>query len=137
MDAALGGFLGRFCGHAGCFAGGGRLWWLRFYSAINPHYAAFGALVGILGATALGLIAPTFGGTDRLISAPCAPAAAVLSAFAIQLVSQGVPAVSIVLMMTVLGILTGLIQMLIGFLGVGKLIKHSLSSGQRLPVVSD
>lgn len=94
------------------------------YSAINPHYAAFGALAGILGATALGLIAPTFGGTDRLISAPCAPAAAVLSAFAIQLVSQGVPAVSIVLMMTVLGILTGLIQILIGFLGVGKLIKY-------------
>ena len=48
------------------------------YSAINPHYAAFGALAGILGATALGLLAPTFGGTDRLITAPCAPAAAVL-----------------------------------------------------------
>ena len=46
------------------------------YSAISPHYAAFGALAGLLGATALGLIAPVFGGTDRLISAPCAPAAA-------------------------------------------------------------
>jgi len=60
------------------------------YSAIGPQYAAFGALAGILGATALGLIAPTFGGTDRLISALCAPAAAVLSAFAIELVAQGV-----------------------------------------------
>ena len=40
------------------------------YSAISPHFAAFGALAGILGATALGLIAPTFGGTDRLISEP-------------------------------------------------------------------
>ncbi len=94
------------------------------YSAISPQYAAFGALAGILGATALGLIAPTFGGTDRLISAPCAPAAAVLSAFAIQLVSQGVQPVAVVLMMTVLGILTGLIQILIGFLGVGMLIKY-------------
>ena len=94
------------------------------YSAVGPQYAAFGALAGILGATALGLIAPTFGGTDRLISAPCAPAAAVLSAFAIQLVAQGLPAVPIVLMMTVLGVLTGLIQMLIGFLGIGKLIKY-------------
>ncbi len=94
------------------------------YSAISPHYAAFGALAGILGATALGLIAPTFGGTDRLISAPCAPAAAVLAAFAIQLVSQGVQPIPVVLMMTVLGILTGLIQMLIGFLGVGRLIKY-------------
>ena len=94
------------------------------YSAISPQYAAFGALAGILGATALGLIAPTFGGTDRLISAPCAPAAAVLSAFAIQLVAQGVQPVPIVLMMTVLGILTGLIQILIGFLGIGRLIKY-------------
>ena len=94
------------------------------YSAINPHYAAFGALAGILGATAMGLLAPTFGGTDRLISAPCAPAAAVLSAFAIQSVGQGATPVSIVLMMTVLGILTGLIQMLIGFVGIGKLIKY-------------
>ena len=94
------------------------------YSAIGPHYAAFGALAGILGATALGLIAPTFGGTDRLISAPCAPAAAVLSAFAIEMVHQGVAPGSIVLMLTVLGILTGLIQILIGFLGVGRLIKY-------------
>ena len=94
------------------------------YSAISPEYAAFGALAGILGAAALGLIAPTFGGTDRLISAPCAPAAAVLTAFAIELVAQGMEPLSIVLMMTVLGILAGLIQMLIGFLGVGKLIEY-------------
>ena len=33
------------------------------YSAISPQYAVFGALAGILGAAALGLIAPTFGGT--------------------------------------------------------------------------
>jgi SulP family sulfate permease len=94
------------------------------YSAISPQYAVFGALAGILGAAALGLIAPTFGGTDRLISAPCAPAAAVLSAFAIELVKQGVAPASIVLLLTVLGILTGLIQMFIGFLGAGRMIKY-------------
>ena len=94
------------------------------YSAISPQYAVFGALAGILGAAALGLIAPTFGGTDRLISAPCAPAAAVLSAFAIELVKQGIAPSSIVLMLTVLGILTGLIQMFIGFLGAGRMIKY-------------
>ena len=81
-------------------------------------------LAGILGAASLGLIAPTFGGSDRLISAPCAPSAAVLSAFAVQLVAQGVQPVAVVLMMTVLGILTGVIQSLIGFLGIGKLIKY-------------
>lgn len=94
------------------------------YSAIGPEYAAFGALAGVLGATALGLIASTFGGTDRLISAPCAPAAAVLSAFAIELVHQGSASGTVVLMLTVIGILAGLIQLLIGFLGVGKLIKY-------------
>jgi SulP family sulfate permease len=94
------------------------------YSAISPQYAVFGALAGILGATALGLIAPTFGGTDRLISAPCAPAAAVLSAFAIELVQQGTAPNSIVLLLTVMGILTGLIQMFIGFMGAGRLIKY-------------
>jgi SulP family sulfate permease len=94
------------------------------YSAISPQYAVFGALAGILGAAALGLIAPTFGGTDRLISAPCAPAAAVLSAFAIELVQQGIEPATIVLLLTMLGILTGLLQMLISFIGMGKLIKY-------------
>jgi SulP family sulfate permease len=126
--------LGRWSHHAGDFWGGlaamlvalpaAVAFGVTVYVAIGPQYAAFGALTGILGATALGLIAPTFGGTDRLISAPCAPAAAVLSAFAIELVQQGVAAETIVLLMTVLGILTGLIQMLIGFLGVGKLIRY-------------
>jgi len=127
-------FSGTWMRHSGDFWGGfaamlvalpaAVAFGVTVYSAISPQYAAFGALAGILGATALGLIAPTFGGTDRLISAPCAPAAAVLSAFAIQLVAQGVQPVPVVLMMTVLGILTGLIQILIGFLGIGKLIKY-------------
>jgi SulP family sulfate permease len=94
------------------------------YSVIGPQYAAFGALAGILGAAALGLIASIFGGTDRLISAPCAPAAAVLSAFAIGLVKQGVAPENIILLLTVLGVLTGLLQILFGFLGIGRMIKY-------------
>jgi SulP family sulfate permease len=127
-------FSGTWMRHSGDFWGGfaamlvalpaAVAFGVTVYSAISPHYAAFGALAGILGATALGLIAPTFGGTDRLITAPCAPAAAVLSAFAIELVGQGVQAAAVVLMMTVLGILTGMIQILIGFLGFGRLIKY-------------
>jgi len=94
------------------------------YAAISPHYAVFGALAGIIGAAALGLIAPIFGGTDRLISAPCAPAAAVLGAFAIELVKQGIAPASIVLLLTVLGILAGLIQIFLGFIGAGRMIKY-------------
>ncbi len=127
-------FSGTWMHHSGDFWGGfaamlvalpaAVAFGVTVYSAIGPQYAAFGVLAGILGAASLGLIAPTFGGTDRLVSAPCAPAAAVLSAFAIQLVAQGVQPVAVVLMMTVLGILTGVIQSLIGFLGIGKLIKY-------------
>ena len=89
-----------------------------------PQYATLGALAGILGATALGLIASLFGGTDRLISAPCAPAAAVLSAFAIELARQNVVPASIIVLLIVLGVLTGLLQILLGFLGIGRMIKY-------------
>jgi sulfate permease, SulP family len=94
------------------------------YSAIAPSYAAIGALAGIIGATMIGLVASTLGGTDRLISAPCAPAAAVLSAFAIELTSQGVAPEVIVLLLILLGVLAGIVQLLLGFIGIGGLIKY-------------
>ena len=97
---------------------------VTIYSAIGPSHAAHGALAGIIGATVIGLIASTLGGTDRLISAPCAPAAAVLSAFAIELVREGVPAGNIVLLLLMLGILAGLFQVLFGFVGIGRLIRY-------------
>jgi len=97
---------------------------VTIYSAIAPSYAAVGALAGIIGATVIGLVASILGGTDRLISAPCAPAAAVLSAFAIELTAQGVAPEVIVLLMILLGVLTGIIQILLGFVGIGGLIKY-------------
>ena len=54
------------------------------FAPLGGALAAQGALAGILGASVLGLIAPLLGGSQRLISAPCAPAAAVLSALAIS-----------------------------------------------------
>jgi SulP family sulfate permease len=97
---------------------------VTIYSAIAPAHAALGALAGIIGASVIGLIASTLGGTDRLISAPCAPAAAVLSAFAIELVRDGVPAGNIVLLLLMLGILAGGFQVLFGFVGIGRLIRY-------------
>jgi SulP family sulfate permease len=64
---------------------------VTIYSPLGGSFAAQGALAGILGAFAVGLVAAAFGGTNRLISAPCAPAAAVLSAVAIDLTQRGVP----------------------------------------------
>ena len=97
---------------------------VTIYSAVAPSHAALGALAGIVGATVIGLIASTLGGTDRLISAPCAPAAAVLAAFAIELVRQGVASSVIVLLMIMLGVIAGLIQILLGFVGIGRLIRY-------------
>lgn len=96
---------------------------VTIYAAIGSSYASLGAMAGIIGATVLGLVAPTLGGTDRLITTPCAPAAAVLSAFAITMNQQGVPADTIILLLILLGVITGLGQMLLGFVGIGRLIK--------------
>jgi sulfate permease, SulP family len=94
------------------------------YAAISPSHAALGALAGIVGATIIGLLASLLGGTERLISAPCAPAAALLSAFAIQFLGEGVSAGNVILMLLMLGILAGLFQVLFGFVGLGRLIKY-------------
>jgi SulP family sulfate permease len=48
----------------------------------------------------------------------------VLSAFAIELVKQGVAPTSIIVLLIVLGVLTGLVQILLGFLGIGRMIKY-------------
>ena len=97
---------------------------VTIYTAIGPSFAGHGALAGIVGAILIGLIAPSLGGTNRLVSAPCAPAAAVLSAFAIEMVRRGDDPNVIVLLLVIVGVLGGLIQVLLGLVGVGRLIKY-------------
>ena len=97
---------------------------VTIYASLGGSFAAYGALAGILGTTALGLVASLAGGTKRLISAPCAPAAAVLSAFAIQQVALGTPDATILLLLVVLALMTGVLQMVFGFVGLGSLIKY-------------
>src|SRR5512132_2071820 len=62
---------------------------VTIFLPLGASHAAQGAIAGILGAVALGLVAPLFGGTHRLITAPCAPAAAVLGAVAIGFTQKG------------------------------------------------
>lgn len=97
---------------------------VTIYSPLGASYVAQGALAGILGVTALGLIAPALGGTRLLITAPCAPAAAVLAAFAIELMQGGGSIASAVLMMSLLGLLAGLLQISFGAMRLGQLIKY-------------
>ncbi len=97
---------------------------VTIFAPLGGAYAAQGAIAGILGATALGLVAPTFGGTNRLITAPCAPAAAVLAALAIDLARRGIAAESAVLMIALVALGCGVLQIVFGAVGLGRLIKY-------------
>ena len=97
---------------------------VTIYASLGGSFAAYGALAGILGTTALGLVASLAGGTNRLITAPCAPAAAVLSAFVIQQVALGTQDTTVLLLLVVLALMTGALQMIFGFVGLGSLIKY-------------
>lgn len=84
-----------------------------------------GALAGLLGATALGTIAPILGGTPKLVSAPCAPAVAVMSAFALETAARypGQPA-RVLVMMTLVGLFAAIIQIVLGLARAGTIIKY-------------
>ncbi|MDP1733532.1 MAG: SulP family inorganic anion transporter [Sulfuritalea sp.] len=97
---------------------------VTIYASLGGSYAAYGALAGILGATAMGLVASSMGGTNRLISAPCAPAAAVLTAFAIERVQQGVDPAAVAVLLAALGLTAGVLQVIFGGIGLGRLIKY-------------
>ena len=104
---------------------------VTIFSPLGADFGAKGALAGMLGVTALGLIAATFGGTQRLISAPCAPAAAVLSALTIQMTQQGAGVGSVVLTLFLVAFVSSLVQISFGLLRIGELIKY-----MPFPVVS-
>lgn len=94
------------------------------YAAIGSAYAAQGALAGMLGAMALGLVASGWGGAPRLITAPCAPAVAVLSALAIELTAKGTEPATTMLLLVVTALLAGAVQVMFGAIGLGRLIKY-------------
>ena len=93
-------------------------------SPLGSSYAAQGALAGILGTIVLGLIAPTFGGTNRLITSPSAPAAAVMAAYSVQLTHEGIEPASALLLLTLVGLLCGVLQLIFGTARLGRLIKY-------------
>jgi SulP family sulfate permease len=104
---------------------------VTIFAPLGANFAARGAAAGILGAMAIGLVTPALGGANRLISAPCAPAAAVLSALAIQLTAHDVAPEPAALMLGIVGLMTGLLQVGFGIAGLGRLIKY-----MPFPVVS-
>ncbi len=100
------------------------------YALMGSEYIAGGVRAGILGAIIIGLVAPFLGGAPRLISAPCAPAAAVLAALVTDCLSgvhRGAGALEpekIIVILTLVALFSALLQLLYGFLGGGRLIKY-------------
>ena len=103
---------------------------VAIYTVLGADYIAQGAMAGILGAIAIGLLAPVFGGSPRLISAPCAPAAMVMAALAADLVagtrgtSGPISPQQVVLLMTLVAVFSGGLQFVYGSIGGGRLIKY-------------
>ncbi len=97
---------------------------VTIFAPLGGTLAAHGAMAGILGATALGLIAPACGGSSRLITAPCAPAAAVLAALAVGFTQQGTAPDSVLMLLALIGLLAGGLQIALGMAGIGRLIKY-------------
>jgi SulP family sulfate permease len=96
---------------------------VTIYAAIGPEHAGQGALAGILGCVAIGLLAPPLGGTPRLVSAPCGPAAVLLAAAAASMAAAGIPPLRIALLLGFVGLFASALQIIYGVLGGGRLIK--------------
>ena len=97
------------------------------YTTLGPEYTGMGAMAGFLGAAALGLIAPFFGRTGGLISAPCAPAAAVLSSLILSMLGDGAGGAlsprEVLPLLALTALLAAGLQIFYGVIGGGRLIK--------------
>ncbi len=98
---------------------------LIIYSAAGQGFSGTAVVGGIIGTIIIVITASIFGGTPKLISAPCAPAAAVLSVLVAQMAAArpgDTEMIPVYLLITALA--AGSIQLLSGFLGGGRLIKY-------------
>ena len=95
---------------------------VAIFAPLGAEYAAEGALAGLVGAAMLGMTAAWLGGAPRLISAPCAPSAAVLGGLAAVFTARyGAERAIALLMLT--GLFSALLQLAYGAMGGGRLIK--------------
>ncbi len=95
------------------------------FAPLGPTYAIMAALGAVMGNVAFNMVTPFLGGTRCLISAPSAPAAAVVSVFVLELINKGsIPPEIIPVYVTLLTVFSGTIQFLIGNFGGGKFVKY-------------
>lgn len=91
-----------------------------------PNIGAVGALAGLVGAMMIGFFASLFGGTPSQISGPTGPMTVITATLISGIWSSTTsPTIeSVLITMSVAGMLCGLFQMLFGFLKIGKYIRY-------------
>lgn len=97
---------------------------VTIYAPLGSSHSAAGALAGVLGTIALGMICALLGSTKGLVTAPSAPAAALLSAFTLSFMTGGGNPNAALPMLLILGLVTGWLQILMGLSKLGKLIQY-------------
>ncbi len=85
--------------------------------------AGAGALAGLIGVVGLSLLSSLSRGTLGLISGPTGPVLALLVAITAALASAGLSGAGVVQGLAIVVIMTGLIQVLLGLTGAGRIVK--------------
>ena len=91
-----------------------------------PNIGAIGALAGMVGAIMIGFFASLFGGTPSQISGPTGPMTVITATLISGIWSSGTThsIETVLVTMSVAGILRGLFQILFGILKIGKYIRY-------------
>ena len=98
---------------------------LIIFAGLGESYTRQAALVGIIGTIILSIFASIFGKTPGMISAPSAPAGAVLSAYVMELVHRKNVSIEYVpIFVTLTALFAGILQFATGKAGGGKLVKY-------------
>lgn len=94
------------------------------FGPLGPEFRGAGALAGVIGAAALGIVAPLVSRNGGFITAPCAPAAAVMSGLAFGLMARHLTPAEAIGLMGLTALLSSILQITYGSLGAGRLIKY-------------
>ncbi|MEG3640786.1 SLC26A/SulP transporter family protein [Magnetococcus sp. PR-3] len=94
------------------------------FAPMGPAYAAHGALTGLLGAVYTGFFASLFGGTPSQVTGPTGPMTVIATAVIAETVQRfGHDLNTVMLCLSVVIIIGGLTQLILGVIKGGRLIK--------------
>ena len=91
-----------------------------------PNIGAYGAMAGLVGAIMIGFFASLFGGTHSQISGPTGPMTVITATLISGVWATSTPhsIESVLIIMSITGILCGLFQILFGIIKLGKYIRY-------------